>query len=117
MTTITVTIYEDDDVEATYELPARWEICSHCRGDGKTSAYLGAFSREDFDADPDFAEDYVSGVYDRPCDDCGGTGRVLVIDEDALSTRQRRVFLAYRQQERERAEIDAMERAERAFGA
>jgi hypothetical protein len=29
-------------------------------------------SREDFDQDPDFEEDYFSGVYDVPCYVCSG---------------------------------------------
>jgi hypothetical protein len=38
------------DDEEPIALPFRWTICGACRGDGKTSAHLGAFSREDLEA-------------------------------------------------------------------
>lgn len=61
-------------------LPASWHICGTCDGDGTSSAYLGSFTREDFDEDPDFAEDYMRGGYDRPCPTCGGTGKVAEVE-------------------------------------
>lgn len=67
-------------------IPTRWAICGTCAGNGASSAYLGAFTREQMDEDPDFAEDYMQGVYDRPCDDCEGTGKVRVIDQDRLAS-------------------------------
>ena len=38
--------------------------------------------------DPDFAEDYMSGVYDRDCETCSGRGRVQVFDEERCSPDQ-----------------------------
>lgn len=73
-------------------LPKVWQICSHCRGNGQSSAYLGAFTQEDREQDPDFFEAYMEGEYDRPCDVCGGTGKVQEVDVDNLDEVQR---LAY----------------------
>lgn len=61
-------------------LPDRspWIICPECRGEGKSSAYLGAITQEDRerDWDPDSWDDYMNGAYDRICDCCNGTGKV-----------------------------------------
>jgi len=71
------------------DLPTHWEICSSCEGEGTSSAYLGSFTQEDFDEDPDFAEDYMSGQYDRACPECNGSGKVKVVDYDRLTAEQR----------------------------
>jgi hypothetical protein len=39
-------------------------------------------SAEDFDADPDFAEDYLGGKYDIACNECGGARVVAVPAHD-----------------------------------
>lgn len=55
----------------------KWAICSTCKGEGSSSAYLGAFTREDMDnLGDDFLDDYVHGAYNRPCEACNGTGKV-----------------------------------------
>lgn len=67
------------ETEEELQLPARWSICSHCNGEGQSSAYLGAFTAEDMhDAGPEFMEDYMAGAYDRSCEHCEGSGKVLV---------------------------------------
>lgn len=75
--------HEDGDEEIT--LPTTWQICGTCRGNGTSSAYLGAFSQDDMAEDPDFAEDYMAGQYDRSCDECDGEGKIKVVDVDRLS--------------------------------
>lgn len=59
-------------------LPQRWVICSTCQGNGKHSLHLGAFTQEDIDRDwsGDEWDGYLSGGYDRQCEDCGGRGSV-----------------------------------------
>lgn len=58
----------------------RWVICDCCQGDGTSTAYLGAYTQSDRDEMGDewfeFAEDVRAGHYDRPCDECSGTGKV-----------------------------------------
>lgn len=55
-----------------------WIICPECSGEGKSSAYLGSFTREDIerDWDPDDWQEYLDGAYDRPCNVCRGTGKL-----------------------------------------
>lgn len=75
--------YTEDGDEVTHTLPHVWAICSHCRGEGKSSAYLGAFTADEmYEEGPEFMEDYMSGFYDRTCDECGGSGKVMEVDED-----------------------------------
>lgn len=57
-------------------------ICQECQGCGVSSAYLGAFSQEQMQDDPEFAEAYFAGEYDRACPECQGRGRVYVLDVD-----------------------------------
>jgi len=82
---MTTTLYTDDGER---ELPFMWAICDDCSGHGKSSAYLGAFSGrrlEEAQADTEFWEDYLAGVYDRPCEGCKGSGKVKIVDESRLS--------------------------------
>lgn len=71
---------QNDDDEDDEPQPDRspWMICPECSGEGKSSAYLGAFTREDIERcwDPDDWQDYLEGAYDRPCTVCGGTGKI-----------------------------------------
>lgn len=63
------------------EVPSQIKICGACSGEGKSSAYLGAFSGrrlEEARADTEFWEDYMNGQYDRICETCDGSGRVRV---------------------------------------
>lgn len=97
------------------ELPFKWVICSDCRGDGKSSAYLGAYTRSEMDeAGPEFCDDYMAGRYDRPCDGCEGLGRVKVADKARISKLNWREWVAQCRADRE---IDAISAAERRMGA
>ena len=73
------------------KIPAHWEICSACHAEGMSSAYLGVFTREEFDKEFDYEEQerYFAGEYDRPCDKCEGSGKVLEIDYDRLMPEQK----------------------------
>lgn len=101
--------------ELEVNIPARylrWEICAECNGEGRSSAYLGAFSGEDMDADPEFFESYMRGDYDRPCGCVDG--KVQVVRVDALPDGVRARYVA---QQRAIADADAMAKAERRAGA
>jgi RecJ-like exonuclease len=77
-------LYDEDGGER--ELPYKWEICSHCDGHGSSSAYLGAFTRQDMDdAGEEFMENYFSGRLDKSCEYCGGSGKVKVVDRRQMS--------------------------------
>lgn len=71
------------DCEVEHKLPGKFAICSHCQGTGGSSAYLGAITESDrAEWDDEEWESYMSGGYDRCCDQCSGTGKVAVVDED-----------------------------------
>lgn len=60
-----------------------WVVCDLCRGHGKVvnpSIDASGLTREDFDEDPDFADDYRSGQYDITCPRCRGRSTIPVID-------------------------------------
>lgn len=107
----------DDDGEPTRELPWRWEICDCCDGHGKTSRAVecdgGGFTASEWaEQDCDFREDYLAGVYDRPCPECRGAGKVKAVDEDRLTDEERAEYEAQADADRAyRAEIAAERRA------
>ena len=111
-------LYCDDGSEI--ELPCKWEICSVCEGGGTDRGASvecdgGGFTSEEWaEQDEDFREDYLAGRYDRDCAHCNGSGKVEVADFSKMTKQQRR---EYREQQRELAECDAIERMERMMGA
>jgi len=77
--------WDDDDCEIEHELPTKFEVCSLCQGKGthvNPSIDANGLSSEDFYDDPDFAEDYLSGVYEQTCNNCHGKRVESVVDED-----------------------------------
>lgn len=109
----TPTLFCDDGSEI--ELPFKWVICSGCNGHGKSSAYLGAYTRSEMDeAGPEFHDEYMRGGYDRTCDACDGAGKVRTVDWLKLSAAQKR---AWNEQVREERAYRAEVTAERRMGA
>ena len=83
--------------------PYVWEICGVCSGEGKVvnpSIDAGGINPEVFADDPDFYEDYMSGRFDIPCNYCGGSGKVKVLDVDKLSDEEREDYYADLEAER-----------------
>jgi len=96
--------------EVVTSLPYKWQICSHCRGEGSSSAYLGAYTSDEWNQmDYEWQEDYIAGRFDRPCEHCEG-GKVRVPDMARMTPAQRK---GWRDQERAEAEYEAECRAER----
>lgn len=64
--------------------PMRWAICSRCEGEGTLGGWPGAFTESDRAewSDEDY-EDYRS--YRRPCEDCGGSGKVREFTAEAAT--------------------------------
>lgn len=92
-------------------LPSHWIICDRCRGEGELQGYPGVYTQDDFDEDPDFFDDYRE--YRRPCEDCGGSGKLKVATEDGGSETSR----LFREWVRDMNEMRAIEAAERRMGA
>jgi len=85
--TATCTYYEEDDSEVEATVPIKFEVCPTCNGKGShvnPSIDCNGLSAEDFAEDPDFFTDYMSGMYDQPCNECGGQRVVpICLDEHA----------------------------------
>jgi|HubBroStandDraft_6_1064221.scaffolds.fasta_scaffold1933086_2 hypothetical protein len=73
-----------------------WRICPRCGGDGKSSAYLGAFSAEEMaEQGEEFQADYFAGRLDRQCESCGGSGKLSTADETRRSQRRAELYLEW----------------------
>jgi RecJ-like exonuclease len=110
MTTVPFTIDDGENEPVEVQLPARWEICDRCNGEGKSSAHLGAFTGDQMREDPDFAEDYMNGMYDKSCHVCSGTGKVKEIIRGSCTTPEQKRALELMD---DRAASEAESRAER----
>jgi hypothetical protein len=85
-------IVEDSDGNEI-AIPARYAVCSVCNGKGthvNPSIDSNGLSSEDFE-DRDFEEDYFSGIYDVPCNNCRGERVEPVADLDSLLPEERKV--------------------------
>ncbi len=96
--------------------PSRWHICDECGGEGRSSAHLGAFSMAELGDDPEFAEAYFAGAYDRACPCCKGSGKVKAIDEEAFFESLPADLREHIEIEHKIAEYRATESAMRAAG-
>lgn len=88
------------------ELPAHYEVCPECDGHGtrcRLGAMTGSEYREMVHDDPDFPDDYRSGLYDEPCPECGGKNVVAVVSMDQLSPEMRKRVEDHYAAEAERA--------------
>jgi hypothetical protein len=113
-----VRTFEDEDgLEQEARIPANWEICGTCRGNGQHSRNLGAFTQDEWDAQGfEFQEEYLAGAYDSTCESCDGTGKVLVADWDKASKALSPATLAAIEAEDEAiATLEAEEAAERRY--
>ena len=113
----TLTVFMSDD-DQEHEIPTKFEVCSRCRGTGShvNPAIDGnGLSQEDFDeAGPEFFDDYMGGVYDVACHECGGKRVVPGPDWDELTKEELEAWIT---QQRELADMYAAEAAERRMGA
>jgi hypothetical protein len=72
-----------------------WMLCPVCNGEGTTvnpNIDANGLTADDFLEDPDFREDYMSGVYDITCAACNGlrvvkTERIVELAQNAEDRR------------------------------
>lgn len=71
-------------------------VCPQCGGKGTQTLHGAAYTREEMDElGPEFMDDYLSGVYDHPCDHCQGK-RVTTQEEwDYEQERAREMVWGY----------------------
>lgn len=85
-------------------MPARWEICARCEGDGHHSNPAidgnGITQSEWAEWEADEREAYMSGRYDIGCKDCGSTGKLLVVDEELFERQDSLSFRKWKESER-----------------
>lgn len=82
-----------------------YEICVTCAGRGShvnPSIDASGLTREDFDQDPQFEEEYRSGLYDVTCYEC--KGKRVIVELDRQHTRPEIVNYLDDQAEREAEE-------------
>jgi len=107
---------EPMDFEDEIELPARWEICDRCDGEGQhvnPNVDGHGISAEEWeqDWDEESREGYFRGDYDVPCEARCNGGKVLVVDEEACKNEPlKSLYEAYEKQEAERAQSEAEDR-------
>ena len=97
-------------------VPFRWDVCPTCEGQGRhvnPSIDAHGISGDDFRRDPDFAQEYLAGMYDVPCYGCDGRRVVPVIGLDEEDPE----YQSYLRSRREDAEYDSICRSERMMGA
>ena len=112
-TTATI-ILTDDDSEVI--IPIIWEVCDTCEGKGthvNPSIDANGLSADDFAEDPDFAEDYRSGVYDVAFYGCDGERVIAVADTERMEPELRE---RWEKQVQEEIEYQRISRAEKAMG-
>lgn len=121
MAKITFLTLDAETAEVEIDLPAKYEVCDLCHGEGKhvNPAVDGnGLTQEDFDEDPDFREAYFSGVYDVRCEECQGTRVMLEVDEAACKAQGlEKELAAYFQYRRDMDAVDAAMAEERRMGA
>ncbi len=77
------------------ELPWKWSVCPTCNGKGRhvnPSIDCNGLTSEDFEADPDFLDEYFNGQYDQQCSQCNGRTTVPAVDWDAMSPELRQAY-------------------------
>lgn len=78
--------YSDEEGN-TYRLPMEWAICDYCRGDGVRALGGMSFTQSEWNEachdDDEFADRYMGGAYDKPCEDCSGSGKLRHLSGDA----------------------------------
>jgi hypothetical protein len=118
--TVTYTDAEDNEIEESLTVPARWCICGRCEGQGKHSNPSidgnGITESEMEEAGADFREDYFAGRYDVGCEECAGSGKILEVDGERFENTQPEAYKRWVAEEAADREYEAESRWERKMG-
>lgn len=113
--TINWTEEDDDGNEVGHRLPAKYEVCDRCCGEGSHVHPAidgnGITASEWAEWDDEEKQDYLAGNYDVPCEKCGGQRVLLVPDLDLLEKQDPELFKIYQ----EYVEAEAQSRREEAY--
>ncbi len=115
---------EGNDVEVKHRLPAVHEVCPRCEGHGTIlNPSIGEYSytAEEFYrefSDEDEREAYFTrgGMYDIACPCCKGRRVVKVVNEEALTSAQRKVYAKHLEYLREEERFERIQASERRMG-
>jgi len=117
---ITVWDYSSGDSEEICGwIPVEYRVCDLCNGRGRhtnPSIDASGLSRDDFDADPQFEEDYRRGLFDVRCYQCNGRRVVPTPVEVYLSEEQEKLLRLLREKLEDEAMYAAEVAAERRWG-
>jgi len=108
---------EGEQVRVT--LPGRLVVCPRCNGRGVVDheAFSNGISPEEFAEDPEFAEQYRSGMFDVTCHICQGKNVVPEPNVDQFSPEQHELWEVHQEFMKGLSELARAERAERMMGA
>lgn len=116
---ITIRFYDEQTDDYIFHvIPARWEICPRCNGEG-THVNLNidghGISQDEWERDwgDEERENYYNGVYDVVCEAGCTSGKTLVGDEARMTAEQRELHARWLEEEAERKADDAADRRTR----
>lgn len=106
----TITICDNDGNETA--VPARWEVCARCQGNGIHDCWEGGMTGSEMaEQGPEFAQDYADGMYSVRCNACDGKRVVAVLDRRRATIEQQAM---HDQDEQAKAYDEALYRMETA---
>lgn len=112
---------DDDGCEITFDLPATYEVCRRCEGEGThvnpNIDGHGITSEEwERDWDDESRQAYFEGRYDVTCHECDGQRVTLAVSMDALQRCDKALYERYVRHLEEEADYRALCAAEREYG-
>jgi len=93
-----IKFYDHEGMEIKLEKTI-YKVCPRCKGKGShvnPNVDGHGLSQESFEQDPDFYGDYMSGVYDVDCYECGGKRVIKVVDWSIVDDALRKAYDQYR---------------------
>jgi predicted methyltransferase len=115
--TATVVLFDENGDDIIERVPIVFAVCPTCDGRGihvNPSIDCNGLTRDDFDEDPDFLNEYLGGMYDVTCYECDGNNVVPIIDEHLCNPE---ILARIRKQQEDENEFRALQESERRYGA